>query len=420
MPFGAFWFCLSIPATGGREKRKVKAMVTQNTFGVSFFIKKDKESNGTAPLFARITVNSLSTQLSLKRRVAISAWHQKEQRLDGNEQEDVDTREKMRQVRNGLNSAYDDLVYRYKAATAEEVKAKYEGGDEEAHTLLWLINYHETEIGPTLEEGTMKNYRSTKKFVKEFLQKKMKREDISLARLTPRFIAEFDLYLRLKKPEKGQKKCSHNTVMKHMERLRKIMSVALKNRWMPANPYEGYEYYIIPKDRHCLVANELERFRNIRAERPSQAIVRDMFVFSCYTGLAYAEITALTRADIKKDKDGEWWITMVRKKTVKSTERKFHILMLPEAVEVMEKYWNHPAALNNGTVFPRYTNQTMNRILKILAKAAKITKKVTYHLARHTFATTVTLENGVPIETVSHMLGHGSIRTTQIYAKVKV
>ena len=104
-------------------------MVTQNTFGVSFFIKKDKESNGTAPLYARITVNSLSTQLSLKRRVIISAWHQKEQRLDGNEQEDVDTREKMRQVRNGLNSAYDDLIYRYKAATAEEVKAKYEGGD---------------------------------------------------------------------------------------------------------------------------------------------------------------------------------------------------------------------------------------------------------------------------------------------------
>lgn len=372
-------------------------METRNTFSITFFLKLDKTSG-----------------------VAISAWHQKEQRLDGGEQEDIDTREKMRQVRNGINAAYDELIYQYKAATAEEVKARYENGDEKPRTLLWLLDYHNTEIGPTLTEGTMKNYRSTKKFVKLFLQKKLKMTDISLPRLTHRFIAEFDLYLRLKKPDKGQKPCTHNTVMKHMERLRKIISIGIKNGWVPKNPYKDYQYYIIPKDRDCLDADELERFRNVTPEQPIHAIVKDMFLFSCHTGLAYAEITALRQSHIKKDAEGEWWIAMVRKKTVKATERKFHILLLPEALELIDKYRDHPASLNNGTIFPYYSNQTVNRALKILAKAAGIAKKVTYHLARHTFATTVTLENGVPIETVSHMLGHGSIRTTQIYAKVKV
>ncbi|HEY4787351.1 MAG TPA: site-specific integrase, partial [Bacteroidales bacterium] len=141
---------------------------------------------------------------------------------------------------------------------------------------------------------------------------------------------------------------------------------------------------------------------------------KDMFVFSCYTGLAYIDAFNLTSQNIGIGIDGQYWISTCRKKT----DQPVRIPLLPKAMEIIEKYKTHPYAIAKGKLLPIYSNQKLNSYLKEIADLCGITKPLTFHIARHTFATTITLSNGVPIETVSKLLGHGSIRTTQVYAKV--
>ncbi|RZK26202.1 MAG: site-specific integrase [Flavobacterium sp.] len=396
-------------------------MKTQNSFSVSFFLKKDKDkvSNGMAPLYARITVNGDYKDLSLKRRVALSTWNQKEQKLDGNTEECKAIKEKMRQVRNEINAAYDDMRYQKDMVTAEALKAKVEGTDEEQHTLSMLIKYHNEELSALLEPGTMKNYYSTERFIKEFLKLKKKRNDIYLAQIDHKFITDFSLFLLHRKPDVGQRPCSNNTVMKHMERLKKMFGVALKNKWMINDPFIAFERKIIRKDREALEMEELDRIKDLYLEHDGHAIVRDMYLFCSYTGLSYSDLLNFNHSHIVKDADGELWLEMTREKTRNFTEKKFFVLLLPEAIDLIDKYKYHPASINNGTIFPKYSNQTVNRYIKLIVEQVNINRKVTFHVARHTFATTITLENGVTMESVSKMLGHASIRTTEIYSKVK-
>lgn len=394
-------------------------MKTRNSFSINFFLKKDKASRGTAPLYARITINRKFVDLSLKRKVKITAWDQETQKLAGSGSEERDIREKIRQTRNEINAAYDDLRFEKQVLTAEAVKAKAEGVDEEEVTLLWLINYHNTEVGKLLEAGTMKNYYGTERFIKEFIKNKKRRADIYLSQLDYKFVIDFEIYLRQRKPDKGQRPCGNNTVMKHIERLRKMVGIAMKNDWIVKDPFQRFERTMVTKDRESLEQSEFENIRSVELESDGHVIIRDMFLFSCYTGLAYADICRLNEGHIIKDQEGEHWIEMQRKKTMNFTGKKFFVLLLPEALSLIEKYKRHPSSLQKGTIFPYYSNQSTNRYLKIIAEKAKIKKDVTFHLARHTFATTITLENGVPMESVSKMLGHASIRTTQIYSKVR-
>ncbi|MDR2275341.1 MAG: site-specific integrase [Sphingobacterium sp.] len=393
-------------------------MKSQHTFSILFFLKKDKASGGKAPLYARITVDGEFADVSLKERVEISAWNQKKQKLSGTD-DDQRIKEKVRITERDINTAYDDLKLAKRSLSAETVKAKYLGEEEDKQvTLLWLIEYHNTEIGKLLTEGTMKNYRSTEKFIIEYIRSKRK-TDLSLDSLDNRFIMEFDIFLRTKKPERGQKPCGNNTVMKHMERLKKMIGIALNNEWMKSSPFTHFKRKIIRKDREPLDARELKTFEGTITTRLGYERVKDEFLFSCYTGLGYAEMCNFKPCHIIEGQDGEFWIEMVRKKTLHTSEQKFFVFLLPEALALIEKYKDDPVCLQRGTVFPMYSNQTTNRYLKDIAKSVGIEKKVTFHVARHTFATTVTMENGVSIESVSAQLGHASIRTTQIYAKTK-
>lgn len=177
----------------------------------------------------RITVNSKFVDISLKRRVSIGTWDQLGQKLNGADTESKDTREKIRQMRNEINAAYDVLRYDKEILSADAIKAKIEGIEEEQITLLWLMTYHNTEIKKLLEPGTMKNYYNTERYVKEFLVRKKKRKDIYLSQLDYGFVIDFEIYLRQREPDKGQRPCSNNTVIKQIERLRKMMNIALKN-----------------------------------------------------------------------------------------------------------------------------------------------------------------------------------------------
>ncbi|RZK63797.1 MAG: site-specific integrase, partial [Pedobacter sp.] len=211
----------------------------------------------------------------------------------------------------------------------------------------------------------------------------------------------------------------NNTVMKHMERFQKLMGLALKFGWILRDPFIHFSRKLVTKDREVLDDAELALIQEVDLPDRVQAIVRDMFIFSCYTGLAYSDITALSACHVTTDNEGGIWLVMQRKKTLTTNERSFHVLVLPIALALIQKYKISPDSINRETVFPCPSNQYTNRSLKIIAQKAGVYKKLTFHVARHTFATTVTLEKGISIESVSHMLGHSSIRTTQIYSKVK-
>lgn len=215
-------------------------------------------------------------------------------------------------------------------------------------------------------------------------------------------------------PQNHKKPLNNNGVMKHIERLRKMINMGVKLDWLSKDPFSSFKKHFDKVERVCLTNKELSYLENKLFSIERLKHVRDMFLFSCYTGLAYIDLAELSPNDIITGNDGGLWISTIRVKTDVSVR----IPLLPQAIELIDEYRNDPRAQNNGTVFPVISNQRMNGYLKEIADVCGIKKTLTFHIARHTFATTVTLSNGVPIESVSKMLGHTSIRTTQIYAKV--
>jgi site-specific recombinase XerD len=202
--------------------------------------------------------------------------------------------------------------------------------------------------------------------------------------------------------------------MKHMERFRKMINVALKNEWMERDPFRAYKLKFTKYERGYLSSEEIQQLETKEFKIERLQTVKDLFIFSCYTGLAYIDTVALTPANIVKGIDMEYWLITNRLKTNTSVK----VPLLPKALEIIDKYRNNLKCNNEGSLLPKMSNQKLNGYLKEIGDLCGIGKNLTFHLARHTFATTVTLSNGVPIESVSKMLGHTKISTTQVYAKV--
>ncbi|MCX3267368.1 site-specific integrase [Pedobacter agri] len=392
-------------------------MKSNHSFSVTFFVRRNREAFGRAPIYVKITVDGSRVFIPVKQTVEVAQWNQKAQKLRGNSPENILARDRMRQIVNDINLAYDELRFQKEVVTAEKIKIKVEGEDQ-GKSLRDLIKYHFDQPGKLLAAGTLKNYYSTERFLSEFLKRK-KLSDIQLSKIDFKFITDFGVYLRTKSPDKGQRPCTNNTVMKHMERFQKLMGLALKFGWILRDPFIHFTRKLVTKDRNVLNDDELASIRQVNLPDPVQCVVRDMFVFSCYTGLAYSEISSLASHHITTDNEGGVWLVMQRKKTLNTNERSFHVLVLPIAMSLIQKYKLSPDAINRETIFPCPSNQYTNRSLKVIAEKAGLGRQITFHVARHTFATTVTLEKGISIESVSHMLGHSSIRTTQIYSKVK-
>ncbi|HZY78643.1 MAG TPA: site-specific integrase [Cyclobacteriaceae bacterium] len=385
-------------------------MVT-NVLAVRFFVKRDKESNGIAPVYVRISVDGRSVDVSVKRRVMTSNWDNARECVLGTRQEAKQFNSCLETIRTDLTNIYTDLRNQRKTITAELIKNTYCGIARSEQTLLGLIDYHNNHLKSKLEWGTMKNYETTQKYIQRFLNEIIRRADIPLSQLTYSFLVDFELYLkRVKTNKHDSRPCGHNTILKHIERLRKMIGVALRNEWIDKDPFIKFQARFIRKERHF---HSLEDLKAIEAKEfavERLGYVRDLFVFSCYTGLAYNEVMTLKQENIRKGIDGDWWIMMTRKKT----NLPVRVPLLQKAMVLIEKYKKY----GFETLFPSMSNQKLNAYLKEIADVCGVVKHLTFHLARHTFATTVTLTNGVPIETVSKMLGHTSIRTTQIYAKV--
>jgi len=273
-------------------------------------------------------------------------------------------------------------------------------------------NYHTGQIAGLIGKGytqaTLAKYRTVFKVLKTYIVLKRQSDDIRLDEIDYRFVREFDHYL---KSEYGVKV---NTAIGMVKKLRTVMKIAQEVGWVKQDPFIAYRARHEEIHREYLTTEELGQLALKKIKRKRLVLVRDLFLFSCYTGLSYADTTKLNRADVFRGEDGGLWLQTYRMKN----NNRVRVPLLSPAVRLVEHYKDHPRLPDEDFILPRISNQKANAYLKDIAVLMGWTKRLTFHCARHTFATTVTLTNGVPMETVGQMLGHKKISTTQLYARV--
>lgn len=388
-------------------------MLENSRLSVVFVTRKLNLENGNIKIYARVTVDGKRAEFSLNRELPVSLWDEKRKRGKGFSKYVISLNKYMDQVFTGLHEAHRQLLQEEVDITSAGIKARYLGEDDRGKSLLDLISYHNTSMISVLRKGTMKNYYSTERCIKEFLKEKMGVEDIPLKKLNYGFIVDFEQYIRKYKPA-TRMGCTNNGAMKHMERLKKMSRLAVKLEWLEKDPFINYKLRFEKTERQFLTERELQLIEETTFKVPSTQHVKDLFIFACYTGLSFIDVSELKIDHLVKGMDGNDWLYTKRTKT----DEPLKIPLLPKAIEIIDKYKSNASLLENGRLLPIYSNQMINRTLRDIANACGIRKKVTFHVARHTFATAITLSNGVPIETVSKLLGHTKLSTTQIYARV--
>jgi integrase/recombinase XerD len=402
-------------------------MKNKHNFGVNFILRSRKDAQGKFPVYARIIINGARVELSMNISLHAEAWHHGNGEALPLNDELIDLNQKLFETKTKLRDHFSNLTKRLKVITPDHVKCAFLGIEytekkeksqtdkepEPEKTLLWLIREHNLMMVSVLKPGTMKNYFTTEGYLKKFLSAKFASGDILLSELKYSFITHFEHYVRTT-PLKTNDPCTNNGTMKHIERLKKVVYWAVKNEWIDKNPFAAFSLKFKHTAIEFLELHELQSLENQTFHDPMRRKVRDLFVFCCYTGLCYADVMALTPANIVTGADGFEWIKTVRLKT----DISFDVPLLDKALEILEFFKNTNSALPRENLFPYITNQEVNRSLKIIAEVCNIKKKLTFHMARHTFATTVTLSNDVPFESISKMMGHTKLSTTLIYAKV--
>ncbi len=387
----------------------------EKSFGLFFYLKKPKGfSEGEAPVYLRITVNGDVTELSTKRKYSPLKWSKKAGRAEGKTNEAKSLNAYLDVLQRKVYEIRRQLMDLDKQVTAENIKTILQGGEinEQRHMLMEVFREHNDQmsalVGREYAEGTLERYETSFRHTRTFLQWKYNKDDIDIMGLDHEFITGYEFWLR------STRKCDHNSTIKYLSNFKKIVNRCIRNGWLQRDPFIGFRMTKREVERTALTQAELNTMfeKQFPAERLN--IVKDIFLFSCYTGLAYADVKKLKQSEVVMGVDGKQWLAYRRQKTDTTAK----IPLLPPAIRLMEKYLAHPETMESKRLLPVLSNQKMNAYLKEIADICGISKTLTYHIARHTFATTITLSNGVPIETVSKMLGHRNLRTTQHYAKI--
>ena len=386
-------------------------MKTSRTFKILFRQIRAKRKNDIAPIYVRITVNGKRTEFSLCKYYPIKEWDTKMSRAIGRSAIARTLNDELDNTYSEITDSYRELKKEGRYVTAQSVKARYLGTDNNQATLLELDTFHTSKMEGILKNGTLKNYKTTTKYLNAFLTNKIKASDIYLDHIGYSFIVDFEQFLRNKKNNLGKRPLTNNGLMKHIERLNKLMNLAVKLEWINKNPFLNYDAKFNKYDRPFLSAIELKKLEEVKLQKETHVKVRDNFVFGCYTGLSYIDIKNLTKDNIVYGIDGKKWLFLRREKS----QQPVKVPLLDKALIILDKYKNFDIS---NKLLPVYSNQKMNKYIKEVATICEIGKKLSFHVARHTFATTVTLSNGVPIETISKLLGHSKLSTTQIYARV--
>ena len=380
---------------------------------ILFYAKRAKASvNGLVPIYTRITINGKRIELSSNRFVEMSKWSTEAGKMKGNSEEARSINSHLDMLRIQIIDMQMELVHKKIPVTTETLKSKILGVDERARMLIPIFQDHNNKIkdlvGKEYAPGTLERYKTSLSHTIEFLQWKYKVSDIEINKIDHAFVSDYEFWLR------SIRNCANNTAVKYIKNFSKIIKLCLANNWLDKNPFANYKSKVKEVERVYLSEEEIQNIINKDFKTERLSLVRDIFLFSCFTGLAYIDVKNLTKSHISIGIDGEKWIFTHRQKTETASK----IPILPVTQMIIDKYADHPKSNNEDRLLPILTNQKMNAYLKEIAGVCEIEKELTFHIARHTFATTVTLTNGVPIESVSKMLGHKNLRTTQHYAKV--
>ena len=380
---------------------------------ILFYTKRAKAAaNGLVPIYTRITINGKRFEQSTNRFVEISKWSTEGNKMKGTSEEARLINNHLDLLKNQIRDAEMELIHKKTPVTIETIKSKLLGIDERARMLVPIFQDHNNKIkeliGKEYAPGTLERYTTSLKHTIEFMQWKYNVSDIDITKIDHAFVTDYEFWLR------SVRNCANNTAVKYLKNFNKIIKLCLANDWLDKNPFANYKSKVKEVERVYLTEEEIQSIieKDFKTERLS--LVRDIFLFSCFTGLAYIDVKNLTKSHISYGIDGEKWIFTHRQKTESASK----IPILPVTQMIIDKYENHPQSNNEDKLLPILSNQKMNAYLKEIASVCEIEKELTFHIARHTFATTVTLTNGVPIESVSKMLGHKNLRTTQHYAKV--
>ena len=374
---------------------------------VSFLARKTlKKKNGMIPVYCRIRYDNRIAQFNTKIDVFGANWDSQTTRVIGNNSKSVNIQ--LEKIRIDIIKKYELLYKTNIIITAKTILDLYKNNSLLMDGIMNVFKQHNKNmkslIGIEYSKGSYKNYITTIKHLKNYIKTKFNTDDISLNKLNYDFVYNFSHYILL------NTKCTHNGMMKHIQRLKKITNFCIKNNYITNDPFVGFKISFKKTNRVYINKDELYILKNIKLNS-SLNKVRDIFLFACYTGLSYIDLYNLNIKNIQKGNDGLQWIYIKRHKT----DIPSNVPILPYALYILDIYKKHK---NTNRIFPMISNQKTNKALKEIARLCNFNKKLTFHSARHTFATTITLTNGVPIETVSKMLGHNNIKTTQIYAQV--
>lgn len=385
--------------------------MTRSTFKILFYIKRTrKNSDGSTPIYMRITVNGSRCDCAVHENTDTTIWDSIRGRVTGMTKNASMINSHLDCLQAKAYSIKRELEEKNKVVTAKAVRNLFLGIDEDRKTLLGVFGEHNERcrqlLGKDFAAGTIERYETVYRLLQLFMQSKYNKKDMSLDEINYKFIMDFELFLKV------NRNCCHNTATKYLKNFKKITREALANNWMTLDPFAQIRFHLDEVDVSWLEKDELEKLMNMRFENARLALVKDMFIFCCFTGLAFIDAKNLTYTKVT-EKGIDWNICARRKKST----TKFYVPLLEPAVKIIDKYRTHPVCVETGRVLPMPSNQKMNAYLKEIADIAGINKRLTTHCGRHTFASTVTLANGISRDLIKDMMGQKSTIMTRIYSK---
>lgn len=384
----------------------------KDTFSTLFYLKGKTSNDELAPIYARITVRRQRVEISVKREVFREKWNTLKGRLNGSADKVKTLNHYLNAVEYKIQQAHYHLLQDNAPITARAIKNKYLGITDEHKGLVEVFDYHNAKMeqleGIDYAKSTITKYKTSLKHLRKFIKCKYHTDDVLLCDMNRRLISDFQHYLMV---EEG---IGVNTSNKYLLHLKKVVSYAVDYDWLNSNPFSSFKLKDKKVTKEFLDSLEISMLINTNYSNEYIQVVADVFVFCCLTGLSFIDVKSLSYDDITIGVDGNTWVHINRKKTGEVSR----VPLSCYALDLSKKYKEHTSTLINDYVFPVLSNQKMNKRLKEVAYEAGICKNLTMHVARHTFATS-TLTMGVPLESVGKMLGHKSLKTTQIYAKIQ-
>ena len=389
-------------------------MSSRTSFGLTFYINRTRErKNGECPVMLRINLNGDRLALQVQRFIKPEDWDQNRYVMKGRTEQARVFNNYLEAVRLKAHKKFNELLSYTDDVTPQMLRDAILGvNTAKTRQIIDIWEGHVSDlkklIGKENSYATYQKYNTAKNHFQSFLQNKYQLNDVSIKAVDYQMIQQYSIYL---KTEKG---CSFNTATKFLQNLKTITSISIRSGWLVKDPFNGISLTLKEVDRPYLTFEELERLIEFNSVFDRLNRVRDFFVFSCYTGLAYIDVKKLKRAEIEGNDEMGFWIRTRRQKT----GGRANIPLLDIPMSIIRNYCQLELLDAEDPILPILSNQKMNAYLKELADLCNIQKQLSYHVARHTFATTVTMMNGVPIETVSKMLGHKNIHSTQHYARI--